>query len=139
MIGRPTWVSHAGLPAAPARQAAGEPTEQTRALVLTRADHRCESCGAILLGRRYSLHHRRLRGMGGTRAEHAHSAVNLVVLCDGAEGCHALVHRHRTEAAAAGLIVRAGADPARIPLQLPDDRLVLLTLDGRYVDAVTGD
>jgi hypothetical protein len=133
---RPRWL--AGSPASSTAPAAvDEVPEATRALVLARAGHRCESCGAHLIGKPYNLHHRQARGMGGTRAALAHSPVNLLALCGRGNhsGCHALVHTNVTEARGAGMLVRRAADPSRIPVTLHDGRTVLLTADGTYTPA----
>ncbi len=139
MTGRPPWLAAIPVPADSARTADG-PSEETRALVLARAEDRCESCGTSLLGKPYSLHHRRPRGMGGTRAADAHSPVNLVALCGRGnhDGCHGLVHQHPAAALAGGLLVRRSADPARVRLVLHDGRAVLLTPAATYVEE-TGD
>ncbi|KLL11558.1 HNH endonuclease [Protofrankia coriariae] len=134
MRARPHWLSQQAQQAEPARAVSGVP-DDVRALVLARAGHRCESCGWYLLGRPYSVHHRRPRGMGGTRDQVAHSPINLLVLCgrDNATGCHGLVHRNPDSAYDVGLLVRRGADPARVAITLPDGRRVLLGADGTYI------
>ncbi|MCK9921626.1 HNH endonuclease [Frankia sp. AgPm24] len=130
---RPRWLAGADGPAETTRTT-DEVPESTRVLVLARAGHHCESCGASLVGRPYSLHHRRPKGMGGTRAELAHSPANLVALCGlgNNSGCHGLVHQHPTAAQSGGFVVRRAADPTRIPVALHDGRLVLLTAAGGY-------
>lgn len=133
MTPRPPWLrapsptpadpSPAGIPAA------------TRSMVLARAGHRCESCGTSILGTPYSLHHRRPKGMGGTRAATVHSLVNLLALCgSGTTGCHGLVHLHPTAARDAGYLVHQGASPARVAVLVHDGRRVLLTAVGTYIE-----
>lgn len=132
MSRRPAWLD-GGRDGEPDTRPSG-PSPEVRNLVLRRAGHRCESCGESLAPGRWSAHHRRLSAMGGTRAEVAHSPVNLVALCgtDNQTGCHGLVHRNPQAARDAGLLVRRSADPARVPVQLHDGRRVLLRPDGTY-------
>lgn len=134
MTRRPAWLAGAGTtPPATARAA---PADDVRTLVLFRAGARCESCGEVLRPGRWSLHHRRPSGMGGTRASVAHSPSNLLALCgtDNVTGCHGLVHRNPAAARDAGLLVRKAADPTKVPVRLFDDRRVLLTTDGTYIE-----
>lgn len=140
MSPRPAWLDGGRGDGEPDARTSG-PSPATRQLVLQRASHRCESCGEHLTGRLWSLHHRRLSAMGGTRAEVAHSPTNLVALCgvDNSGGCHGLVHRNVQAAREAGLLVRRSADPARVPVQLHDGRRVLLRPDGTYQESVEED
>lgn len=103
-----------------------------RSLVMLRARSVCESCGAA---EAQSVHHRRPRGMGGSRSGAVHSPVNLLAVCGRGSrpGCHGLIHQHPDDARRAGLLVRQGADPARIAVRLHDGRSVLLGADGSYI------
>ena len=76
------------------------------------------------------LHHRRLRGMGGTSAGGSHDAANGVALCT---WHHAWAHRYRGKSEPLGLIVSRYRAPAEVPLVL-DGRgtRMWLTPDGRY-------
>lgn len=76
------------------------------------------------------LHHRRLRGTGGTAASGSHDAANGVALCT---WHHAWAHRYRGKAEPQGLIVSRYRDPAEVPLVLDGRGTRLwLTADGRY-------
>ena len=52
---------------------------------------------------RLVVHHRKLKGAGGSRDPEIHALDNLVVLCD---GHHREIHAHPDAARACGLIVR---------------------------------
>jgi len=79
-------------------------TEKDRELIRQRADNRCEVCGARMLT--YGqIHHRRPRGMGGTRKREASSLSNaLYVHAD----CHARIESNRKRAAHLGWLVGWG-------------------------------
>lgn len=60
------------------------------------------------------IHHRKPRGMGGTRVNDSGCASNLIWLC---RECHEWIESHRTEALDNGwLIVRGVERPQTIPL-----------------------
>jgi hypothetical protein len=85
-----------------------------RKLILERDGYACARCRQLLQGNYYSLHHRLPRGRGGK-----HTAENLVTLCGSgtsANGCHAHVESHRTQATEDGWLVPSGADPAHYPI-----------------------
>lgn len=109
---------------------------KARQAVLERSCGRCERCGRALYPG-WSCHHRRPRGMGGTKRIDAHSPANLAALCGSATtGCHGEVESDRTAALKAGWLVRLNADPAAVPVRvhgLPFP--VLLTDDGCYASA----
>jgi hypothetical protein len=110
---------------------------ETVAALLGRSDVRCEVCGEALAGERgvgWSVHHRRPRGMGGSRRADTHSIVNLLALCgSGTTGCHGRIESDRATALVCGWLVRSSADPAQIPVWLRHrGELVLLTADGDY-------
>jgi hypothetical protein len=65
----------------------------------------CEICGTH---RVREHHHRRPRGMGGSRREDTNRASNGLGLCS---GCHSMVERHRDVAEMHGWIVKQGNDP----------------------------
>jgi hypothetical protein len=113
--------------------------EHVQALVLTRSAGKCEIRSPQCLVARHgyrvamlpeherSLHHRRPRGMGGTRRADTHTAANLLLVCgSGVTGCHAYAESHRELAYERGWLVRQGDDPARTPLVLHSGRRVLL-------------
>lgn len=89
------------------------PSPKTRALVLERDGHACVCCGRSVIGRRYSLQHRKRRSQGGDN-----SPCNLLtVLGDGTTGCHARIDsRIDPHDEAKGYTCRSWEDPARIPV-----------------------
>ncbi len=96
------------------------PTPAVRRTVTERATGACERCGKTITGP-YSIHHRKPRGMGGTRDPKANSPANLVLLCGSAttpEGCHTAVERFRQAAITTGYIVTRTADPETVPIKL---------------------
>lgn len=82
-----------------------------------------------------SIHHRRPRGMGGTRRVNVDSYAALVNTCGhGTTGCHGWAETHRTWALERGLLVPNNGsgdavDPAAVHLVLPSGRRVLLDPD----------
>lgn len=114
------------------------PTTETRKIVINRAGNRCERCGKPITGP-YSIHHRKPRGMGGTKDPQANSPSNLVLLCGSATtpgGCHTGVEKFREAAVATGWIVPRTADPARTPIKLFPHRWYLLNEDGTTTETV---
>ena len=102
-----------------------------RSDVLERDDFTCQRCKVSVLGRAYSLHHRK-----GRHGVDAHSRANIVTLCgSGTTGCHGHVHAHPTQAYVTGFMVRrlTDVDPAAIPLIDIAGRAFFLTDDGRTI------
>lgn len=101
-----------------------------RVRLLLRAGNRCERCGGRLdTWSGMSVHHRRPRGMGGTRRPD--TMANLLVLCgSGTTGCHGEVEANRFWARGAGLLVSQQRDPADVPVEAADGRLFVLGVDG---------
>lgn len=106
--------------------------------VIERAGFSCEICDHMVGDRRgvdFSIHHRRPRGMGGTRWPGANSPSNLMLLCgSGTTGCHSVVESHRSGAVAAGWLVLSRTDPATVAVLVKRERWVYLTADGDYSD-----
>lgn len=88
-----------------------------RNLVFLRAGGRCDCCGAPLDPDTWDAHHRKLRKQGGED-----SLENLVAL---RHDHHMLVHAHRADAGARGLIVPPWEDPALVPVRRGNGRLYL--------------
>lgn len=89
---------------------------------------RCGSYGGVHAFPPHQIHHRRPRGMGGSRQGDTNSPANLIMLCS---ACHCEVESHRLEALAFGYVVRQGGDdPVTIPISYCG-RWVLLTHDGQ--------
>jgi hypothetical protein len=98
--------------------------------VKTRSQGRCERCGASE-SLRWSLHHRKPRGMGGSRDPLINSPANILLLCgSGTEGCHGWVESHREDSYESGLLVHRIDDPEETP--------VTLRYGTVYLDAVGG-
>ena len=114
------------------------PDNSTVAAVLERAGYRCEPCGKTLgdnRGSDYSIHHRRARGMGGTRWFGCNLPSNLMAVCgSGTTGCHGWIESHRAEAMAAGWLVSRYKDPFTVPVEI-EGRLLWLTNNAGYQEA----
>jgi hypothetical protein len=107
------------------------PTREVEQLVIGRAAGHCERCGHGLGNTRgvdWSMHHRRPRSMGGTRAPWINQPSNLVIICGSgtSPGCHADVESHRAKAYTDGWLIRMGFRPAEVSVPLHGHGLVLL-------------
>jgi 5-methylcytosine-specific restriction enzyme A len=81
-----------------------------RKTVLDRDENKCRRCRLPAT----DVHHRRLKGRGGTRDEEtAFGLANLVALC---RECHHHVHMNVAESYRQGWIVHSWHDPAQIPI-----------------------
>lgn len=114
--------------------------EESRQVVLERALWRCEAgivCDEVeLFGRPYSVHHRRPRGMGGTRRDETNAPANLLALCGtGTTGCHGWIESNRSSALDAGFLLTQTAEPTSEPV-LRRGVAVYLTNDGGIVPVV---
>lgn len=105
-------------------------TARDRAIVLDRSGGMCEVCGAAPAS---NVHHRRGRGMGGTRRA-IHSPAWLLAVCGmgNTSGCHGRIEGDRVEAerngwALAWSVEDASAAPVRLAIGL-----VLLDDAGGY-------
>lgn len=104
------------------------PTQETRQLVLSRARYTCEICGASNAS---NIHHRRPRGLGGTRDPEINSPANLLAVCgSGTTGCHGQVEAYRKIAYELGWLVRWGQDPVWVPFMGPGDTWWYLDREG---------
>ena len=81
-----------------------------RRTIIERADRWCESCG-LEPGR--EAHHRRPRGMGGTKRESTNTPSAGLWLC---RSCHTYIETNRAEALACGRLVRQTDEPADVPV-----------------------
>ncbi|HLK00291.1 MAG TPA: HNH endonuclease signature motif containing protein [Streptosporangiaceae bacterium] len=110
------------------------PGRKTRLLVLKRDGRACVCCGVSVIGRPYSLQHRKRRSQGG-----GNSPSNLItVLGLGGELCHGRIDsRVSPRDEAMGYSVRSLDDPALIPVMLfsphGSGMTVWLSDDGRYL------
>ena len=97
--------------------------------LVVRSGGRCEACGRALTTEQLHVHHRRPRGMGGTRRSDVHSYANLLALHP---ACHAAIESRREQALDDGLLVLQSQDPATVPVLIGGRGWVLLTADGAY-------
>jgi 5-methylcytosine-specific restriction protein A len=104
----------------------GFPAE-VRELVFERAKGCCERCHVDDTDMQY--HHRRPRGMGGSKADDTNAASNCLLLCG---SCHRDIESQRKNSLHYGWIVRQGAKPAEIPIWM-EWQWVLLTDEGQVV------
>ena len=94
-----------------ARRRDTEPDAETRRLVLERDGYACVCCGASVLGRPYSLQHRKRRSQGG-----GNSPSNLITVTT---GCHARIGSRADPAdEAKGYTCRGWQDPAGVPVMV---------------------
>jgi 5-methylcytosine-specific restriction protein A len=95
----------------------------------------CERCGCLALNGQ--AHHRRPRGMGGSRNPETNQAANALWLCTagdapiGGNACHEHVESNRAEALKYGWIVAQHRTPAEAPV-LRRGFWVLLDNKGDY-------
>ena len=94
------------------------PDLRTRQAAIDRDQRRCVRCGEPMA----HIHHRRPRGMGGSRDPLTNRAANLVCLC---RGCHDWIECHRADAYRDGWLVHRWDDPASIPLIVRDSEVYL--------------
>jgi 5-methylcytosine-specific restriction protein A len=100
---------------------------KVRVLIIERAQGMCERCGEAKPG--MQVHHRRPRGMGGSRREDTNRASNGLYLC---ADCHAWVESYRTEARLHGLLLTQSEYPPDRFVQRRGD-VVRLTDDGKAI------
>lgn len=104
------------LPSRPVRVSSSEIPEDIRLAVLERDGHACSRCGVTVQRPFYSLHHRRPRGMGGSRL--LHTMANLVTLCgSGTTGCHGEIEGDRDRQRQVGWLVPKGVRPEDWPIE----------------------
>lgn len=95
-----------------------------RRLVLARANGMCERCGQA--AHNFELHHRRPRGMGGSKAVDTNTASNALALCN---WCHRWIEANRDNALKGGWLVPQRLNPAHVVV-LRAGRWVHLNDDG---------
>jgi hypothetical protein len=113
------------------------PSLDTVARVLARAGWGCERCGVDLQGARgsgWSIHHRRPRGMGGTRRPDTNSPANLLAVCgSGNTACHGEIESNRAHAQENGWLVPQVLNPAEVAVLICGERWRYLNELGDYV------
>ncbi len=110
--------------------AAGQFNAKTTALIEARAKGFCEYCGREALT--WQIHHRRPRGMGGTKRP---SGAANGVLVHG--WCHTRIERERTESRSLGFLLYQGDNPEVIPV-LINQEWVRLYDDGTTSSCLAG-
>lgn len=86
--------------------------DKVRELIYQRAGWRCELCGLrVDVGQ---VHHRRPRGMGGSKNAIVGSCANGVLLHP---RCHARIESHRSWAQSIGFLVSASQQPDKVPVR----------------------
>lgn len=101
-------------------------TEKTRRLIRERAKDRCELCG-VSAQQGSQIHHRRPRGMGGTKNPESRSAANGLLVHF---RCHQRIELNRADAIKNGWLVLQSGDLTQ-PVRLHHGWVVLLP-DGTY-------
>lgn len=97
--------------------------EETATTVSDRDGWACVRCGRPVAGGErgvdWSIHHRRPRGMGGSKDPVTDCPANLVVLCgSGTTLCHGEVEADRAAARERGLLVWQSQDPREVPIEV---------------------
>jgi 5-methylcytosine-specific restriction protein A len=100
-------------------------TAKTRQAISERAKGRCELCGTPV-GMDAQIHHRKPRGMGGTKDNASRLASNGLFVHF---RCHERIERNRDEALGYGWLVRQSGESAQEPVLLHYG-WVLLNPDG---------
>lgn len=116
------------------RYKATGPDAETVEVVYVRAGYACEICDAMVGDRRgvdHHIHHRRPRGVGGSKRPDTNSPANLLLLCP---DCHRTVESRRGEALGVGWLVPQPGDPAATAVLVHRDRWTYLGHDGTYRD-----
>ena len=110
-LGRITGSGAGKFPAAGRVPRNTGPSRKVRELVLERDGHACVCCGRSVIGRPYSLQHRKRRSQGG-----GNEPSNLItVLGTGTTGCHERIDSRRDPRdEARGYTVRSWDDPAQV-------------------------
>lgn len=94
---------------------------------MARDGGRCRRCHGI----GEQIHHRKPRGMGGTRDKGINSPANLILVC---QSCHADIESHRLDAYDTGWLVRRVDNPAEKYLVDITGLTFCLLPDGSVVD-----
>lgn len=98
-------------------------------LVTARSQNYCEcmSTGCTLIAEH--IHHRRPKGLGGTRRPESQWASNALHVC---LRCHLKIHAMPTWSRTHGFLVRQSDEPATVPLYWRFSQTVLLTDTGSF-------
>lgn len=107
-----------------------------RAAVLSRDGGYCARCGVNVANIPSAVHHRRSKGMGGSRDHRINDPRNLVLVCGmGNEptGCHGTIHSNPVKAREDGWTLRS-LDDLGTPMVTVLGSGVLLLADGTRED-----
>lgn len=91
-----------------------------KASIRERDSHTCARCGRYVAPGTGSVHHRRPRGMGGSRDPLTNHPAALVLLCGHAterDTCHWWTETYRLSAKATGWLLKSGQDPTTHPVR----------------------
>lgn len=104
-----------------------------RQIAQGRAMGQCERCLTYTLDG--DLHHRRPKGLGGSKLLDRHDVANLVYVC---RPCHNWAHANPTAATAAGFLVprSSGIHFTTVPITNFAGNSRFLDNEGRYLEAV---
>jgi hypothetical protein len=103
-------------------------TEKTRQAILGRSKGKCEKCGGFV-GEGGQIHHRKARGMGGTKNPESRSLANALYVHP---SCHAWIESHREKSYENGWLVHSWQESTKIPVHRGHDWVTLLD-DGTVV------
>lgn len=101
---------------------------EVKATIRSRAQNLCEICGQHTSD--LTAHHRRLKGMGGTRRPESQAVSAGIWVC---ALDHHRIHAHPQHSYEMGWLVKQSADPALIAV-LRRERWVLLQDDGSFIE-----
>lgn len=87
---------------------------KVRDKIKNRAHGSCEVCG-FTIGYSAQIHHRKPRGMGGSRSEQSGSISNGLFIHP---KCHAQIESDRKKAMSMGFLIYQGDDPDKVPVRL---------------------
>lgn len=91
-------------------------TPKTLDIIRERAAGLCERC---YRSPDTNSHHRRPRGLGGSRDPDTDLPANLLRLCgSGTTGCHGWIEHHRTTSIDLGYLIQQGKAPSTVPVLL---------------------
>lgn len=108
--------------------------QEAREVVAIRDGHYCARCGRSITNAPASVHHRYLRGLGGSRDPRVNDYRNLVRLCgSGTTGCHGHVHAHPAQSREHGWIIRS-LDDLDTPMRTKFGSRIELSADGTRRD-----
>lgn len=105
--------------------------DETRFMVLSRGQFKCERCRQDFMRIGVSIHHRRPRMMGGSKNQDLHKAANLIALCgSGTTGCHGWVENNRAKAKALGYLLDNVESAEEVPFKDLNDKYWLIDNSG---------